>query len=224
MPACAGGRVGVEAFDHRRNLPARGDRLDRAAGRFPARDRAGSRSMSRTSISRVTRSGMLLIAPGWTRQTPVVATVSGLPLDRALASTASTASAAAHRASRRPGIKTVARVSTFPFPCDAERRRRGDRRDDADRHAGPFEQRTLFDVQLDEGGKVPGREPDLRELALETRLAADLVERAALGVLAARPATPAVMAPASARLPRQPMPNRVGSSLVNIKSSIGRTG
>ena len=49
-------------------------------------------------------------------------------------------------------------------------------------NAGPFEERALLDVQLDEGGEVALGEPDRRQLALEPRGAADLVERAALRV------------------------------------------
>ena len=180
--------------------------------------------MSRTSISRITRSGMLLIAPGWTRQTPVVATVSRPPRDLAAASTASTASAAAHRASRRPAIRTAPACPPSPFQVTRKRRRGRDGRDDADRQAGSFQERALFDMQLDEGGEISRRQPDRRQLAVKPGRPADLVERCAVGILASAAIDSADSAPESARLPRQPMPNRVGSSLVNIKSSIGRTG
>ena len=180
--------------------------------------------MSRTSISRVTRSGMLLIAPGWTRQTPVVATVSGLPLDGRLASTASTASAAAHRASRRPGIRTAPACPPSPFQVTRSAAGAAIAVTMPIGNAGPFEERALFDVQLDEGGEVSLGEPDVRQLALKPGRAADLVEREALRVSQRGHRLGRQASRQSARLPRQPMPNRVGSSLVNITSSIGRTG
>ena len=125
---------------------------------------------------------MLLIAPGWTRQTPVVATVSGLPLDRARGLDGQHGFRGGAQGIAPAGHQDRAGVSAFALPGDPQRRRGRDRRDDADRDAGPFEERALFDVQLDEGGEVPLGEPDLRQLALEPGGAADLVERAALRV------------------------------------------
>jgi len=66
-----------------------------------------ARSMSRTSTSNRTRLATLLTAPGKTSHTPVVATVSILPLDFAAASIASAISAAARNASWRSGIRTA---------------------------------------------------------------------------------------------------------------------
>ena len=116
---------------------------------------------------------MLLIAPGWTRQTPVVATVSGLPAERAAASTASTASAAAHRASLRPGISTA--PAWPPSPSQVTRSAAGA----AIAVTIPIgdsltlEERSLLDVQLDKGGEYRLGEPDVRKLARKAGGAAD---------------------------------------------------
>ena len=176
------------------------------------------------SISSVTRSGMLLIAPGWTRQTPVVATLSGPPADQAAASTASTASAAAQRASLPAGHQHRARVPTLALPGHPHRRRGRDRRDDADREPLALEDRPLLDVQLDEGRVVPSGRAGLS--TARHRIPRRGGSRRGRGPprRAARPVASAVSVPQSARLPRQPMPNRVGSSLVNINSSIDRSG
>ena len=111
------------------------------------------------------------------------------------------------------GHQDSAGVSAFAVQGDTQRRRRGDGRDDADGNAGPFEQGALFDMQLDEGGKISRGQPDVGQLTLKSGGPADVVERASLGVSAAPSSTSAVKLPARARLPRQPMPNRVGSSL-----------
>ena len=79
-----------------------------AAARMPAKARSRESSrVSRRSISIWAKYGTLLIAPGSIRHTPVVPTVSGLPLSFAPRSTASAISAAASEASWRTGIRTA---------------------------------------------------------------------------------------------------------------------
>ena len=92
--------------------------------------------MSRTSISSVTRSGMLLIAPGCTRQIARRA-----PRCRGCRSSIAELLDGQHGFSRRaqgvpaPGHQHGAGVASLSLPGHAECRRRRDRRDDADRSA-----------------------------------------------------------------------------------------
>ena len=89
---------------------------------------------------------MLLTAPGKTSQMPTVATVSIAPLVRALFSIARISSAAAQRASRRSGIKNTAGVSARTFNQNAETRRCGDFRNNAERNLLLLQQRPLLNV------------------------------------------------------------------------------
>ena len=112
-PRAAGGSA-LSSVDFRRSPRRSRDSLRcLPAPARTTRSRA-PRSISRMSISSVTRLGMLLMAPGCTWQTPVVATVSARPLASAAASTASTTSAAAQQGilalghQHRPGVAALA--------------------------------------------------------------------------------------------------------------------
>ena len=102
----------------------------------------------------VTWPGMLLTAPGWTWQTPVVATVSSRPLrPRCLLDGQHDLGRGAQgifpvRHEHRSGM------AAFAFEPNAQGRRRGDGRDGPDRNAFPLQERALLDVQFDEGGVV----------------------------------------------------------------------
>ena len=145
----------------------------------------------------------------------------GLPLATAAASTASTISAAAR--ARRDGPASARRRRVRPplrFRRKAGRRR--DRRDDADRDALALEERSLLDVQFDERRVCISAQPDVVERAEKPASPPDLVESPASRVRDRR--SSAGIEPPKRRLPMQPRPNRVGSSLVNITSSIDRRG
>ena len=81
---------------------------------------------------------MLLTAPGKMWQTPVVATVSAEPVEHDLRG-------------RDKGVLSLrhqdrSSVAAFAFNSDPHSSRRGDIRDDAQRHSFPFQDRTLLDV------------------------------------------------------------------------------
>ena len=143
------------------------------------------------------------------------------PVAFAAASTASTISAAAHRASLRSGISTAPAWPPSPRQLHAQRCRGRDGRDGADGHLLALQERPLLDVQLDEGGVMAGRQAHVGERTAASRHAPHLVERHAVGILERSRGVAAESEPLRSRLPRQPMPNRVGSSLVNMSSSIG---
>ena len=125
--------------------------------------------MSRMSISSVTWLGMLLIAPGWTRQTPVVR-------DGVRAAGRLRRGLDGQHDLRRgtQGILPVghqhrAGVAALALELHPQRRRGRDRRHDADRHVLALEDRPLLDVQLDEGGVVIGRQPHVGRGRRESR-------------------------------------------------------
>ena len=129
--------------------------------------------MSRTSISRYVRLGMLLMARGWTSSTPVVATVSGPPSVRAAASTASASLAAGSRASRRSGISTA--PAWPPEPSYVTRKAAGA----AMAVTAPIgqscllQQRPLLDVQLHERVKVAARQAHVSQRPFACRPAGE---------------------------------------------------
>ena len=170
------------------------------------------------------RLGMLLTAPGKTSQTPTVPTVSIAPVALAAASTASAISAAARNASRRSGISTAPAWPPSPSISISQGGGRGDGGDDAERDAGAFQQRTLLDVQFDEGVIVAGGQraptPADRRSRRRREPHRGLRHRASLSAAARAGSS----VPESRRLPRQPMPKRVGSSEVKRISSMERRG
>ena len=128
---------------------------------------------------------MLLIAPGCTRQTPVVATVSGVPARTGRAFDREHGFGCRAQRVSTPGHQHGAGVASLALPRHAKRRGCGDRRDDADRGAGALKQRALLDVQLDEGGEMVRSEPDFRKLTLESRGTTELDKTVPLGILEA---------------------------------------
>ena len=163
--------------------------------------------------------GTLLIAPGKTSQTPTVATVSSPPLVLAAFSMARITSAAAHRASRRSGISSAPAWPARPFDDDAETGGRGNFCDDAERDALPFEQGALLDVEFEKRFVVAGWELDaLRSPCTPALWRNSSSDWPSLSVSFWAASGESV--PASNRLPRHPMPKRVGSSDVKTRSSI----
>ena len=205
---------------------ARGDFRARSRRSRRARRRGGLDRCRAHPISRRTRLGMLLTAPGKTSQTPTVATVSIAPVDlRGGLRRPARFRRRRRNASWRSRHQHGAGVAAFAFDPDAQAGRRGDRRDDAERNAVPFQQRALFDVQFDEGARSSPRGSATRcEVAGEAGRGAAIVQRAAVAVAQARRRRRRRAAPASRRLPKHPMPKRVGSSAVKIRSSIERRG
>ena len=121
------------------------------------------------------------------------------------------------------GHQLAAGVTAFAFNEDAQAGRRGNVRDQADIDAFLLEQRALLNVQLDELVEAARGHGDGFKRAVNpacvrssSRLRPSLSRRAS-GLL--RSEHVAIM-----RLPRQPMPKRVGSSAVKITSSMERRG
>ena len=92
---------------------------------------------------------MLLIAPGKTWHTPVVATVSSAPVDRAADSIANAISAAARKCVAALRHQHRARMSSFALNHQTEARGCGDRSHYADLNAALFQLGALFNMQLD---------------------------------------------------------------------------
>ena len=110
------------------------------------------------STLRRTRLGILLTAPGNTSQMPTVATVSIAPLARAAFSIARYQFGRCAESVAAIGHQNAAGVSARPLDHNAETRRRGDFRDDAQRNLLPLQQRPLFNVQFDECLVVAARQ------------------------------------------------------------------
>lgn len=101
-----GRRVHIHALHLEFNPTPLANSRDRVLD-FLKRAVAGVNQRVAQSISSQARHGTLFTAPGSIRKTPVVATVSELPLEVAAFSTARAISAPASNASRRPGIKVA---------------------------------------------------------------------------------------------------------------------
>jgi hypothetical protein len=67
-------------------------------------------------------------------------------------------------------------ISALTRQLDAQRRRRGDRRHDADRQAGTLQSVALLNVQFDEGAVIIFRELSARDRAGVARRGARLIE------------------------------------------------
>ncbi len=87
-----------------------------------------------------------------------------------------------------------------------------------------FQQRALFDVQFDEGGVVARCQDGRFERAGETGRRAQFDRACDLHGRAGGDPHRKFRVPASRRLPRHPMPKRVGSSEVKSTSSMERVG
>ena len=113
------------------------------------------------------------------------------------------------------GHEHRAGVAAHAGQLHAQGARRRDALHHPDREVLLFEQRPLLDVQLDEGGIAAGFEPDRCRVACPCKPAA---RRNFSSVLPSPSRNAAAFSsesvPASIRLPRQPMPKRVGSSAV----------
>ena len=123
-----------------------------------------------------------------------------------------------HGHEHRPGMAALA-VEGHPVAARAR-----DVLDDADRNIRRLEDRALLDVQLDEGMVIARRAAEQTRAARNNRLrpVSSSSERPSRSRSACAFATE--MDPAMSRLPRQPEPNRVGSSAVNITTSSERLG
>ena len=173
-----------------------------------------ARSVSRTSRLRRTRLGMLFTAPGKTSHIPTVATVSIDPLDRAAFSTARINSDAAQRASRRSGIRTP--PACPPEPSIEMRALAGAAIfvTMSKVNVFTFQHRPLFDVHFDECLVIAGRQSDFFEFAAHARRAAELRRPIFRRCRAVCEQHPQKGCPRASRLPRHPIPKRVGSSEV----------
>ena len=139
--------------------------------------------MSRTSTVMRTRLGMLLTAPGKTSQMPTVATVSIARWTSRAASTASAISAAARKRRGDRGISTAPAWPPSPSISICKLAGAAMAVTTPSGMSGAFEQRTLLDVQFDEG--VIRSRAAARPLASgpeKPAAGADLIERRALGV------------------------------------------
>ena len=167
---------------------------------------------------------MLLTAPGKTSQTPTVPTVSMAPVDLAAASSARISSAAAASASLRPGISLPPAWPPSPSISDAQAGRRGNVRHQADIDSFLLQKRALLDVQLDKLMEASSGNGDRFKRASESGAARATLPGRGLPCRASASACAGESTPAIMRLPRQPMPKRVGSSAVKMTSSIERRG
>ena len=183
-------------------------------------------SVSRMSSLRVTREGTELMAPGWTAQVPTVATVSMASGGEGVVFDGEDEFGGGAEGVAAVGHEEGAGVAAEAGDGVAVAGGGGDVGDDADGDVFAFEERALLDVELYPGVVVVGREVDGGEGAGEAGGGADLVE----GWISFRCASWRASAlvgsrvPPRRREPMQPMPKRVGSSEVNMRSSMERRG
>ena len=217
-------RVRVDRLRRTDATPLRDQRLAEAPRRSPGRDRAArGRCRARRSPADAARDTV----DGARKH---VANPDGRDrIDRAqscwrLASTASAISAAARNASCRSGISTAPAWPPWPFDEQPQARRRRNRGDDADVVTVALEHRSLLDVQFDEARRSISMQTHFAERAAEPGRLPHVVERPAVGVAEALVRHQGRANPDIRREPRQPSPKRVGSSDVNIRTSIERRG
>ena len=212
---CAGGSA---LSDLDRGSSRRDARRPRRTPResAPARASRRARSMSRTSISMRTRLGTLLTAPGNTSQTPTVPTVS---IGAGRARRGFDGQRHLRRGQKRVvplGHQHRAGVAALAFDDDPQAGRRRDRRHHAD-VACPLAPAAA--PARCAARRRPRRHPGQTRTCASGRVkpAARPRPRPASGRRASRKRArrAASASPHSSRLPRQPMPKRVGSSEVN---------
>ena len=114
-------------------------------------------------------------------------------------------------------------MAALSFNNHAQAGGRGNVCHQADVYAFLLEQRTLFDMELDELVELPFRHRYRFECPLESSCGSQLIQPASPLSRSVR-ACAGVSTLAIIRLPRHPMPNRVGSSAVKITSSMERRG
>ena len=182
-------------------------------------------SMSRTSVSSRTREGMLLTAPGNTSHTPTVPRCRSprwiWPLLQARESTPPPPPAhlcgPASAFRRRGRLRLQSGYACWPEPQCAS--------PDRCRFLPASSSRPLLDMQLDELMKAPSAPGQpIRAIPLNPACVRNSSRPATLFVAQGSACCGRQHSPAIMRLPRQPMPKRVGSSAVKITSSIDRRG
>ena len=166
---------------------------------------------------------MLLTAPGNTSQMPTVATVSMAPWRGPRSR--SRELIRRRRRARHGGPASELRLrGRRTFDRDIQTSRRGDAGDDAERNLLALEQWALLDVQFNECLVISGGSLTVSSGPAKPAFSRTSSSDLAVAVFQASAQLRRSSVPESMRLPMHPMPKRVGSSDVNITSSMESRG